>query len=389
MRNSTERYYRPGLDAVRLIAFLMVFLNHSLPVSDSRFIKYLGPDLTALYDLTDQCWRFGLSLFFTLSAFLIFELLQRERHLTGSVGVKQFYLRRILRIWPLYYLALLLGVWWAFRFGNGVGDLPQLGWFAVFLGSWFVNTHGWIVNGAYPLWSISVEEQFYLFAPWLTKYCGRRLLFGFCALIVVIANWTLYLVAREPGTYHDTWTNSLIQFECFAAGMLLSLCLNGGIPKTHTSFRVLALVGAAVFWLVAGNIFSAFDELRTPSGSWQLMIAYGLAAVGSSLIVWAMLDFQGGRYSQWAIHLGRISYGLYVFHSFALFLFAMIPMENTGMNGLHSHVLRAALILAVRVAAPLLATYILAELSYRFFERPFLRMKQRHTVIVSQPQEIP
>ena len=279
---------------VRLFAFLMVFLDHSLPAPDSRFIKYLGANVTALYGLTYQCGRFGLSLFFTLSAFLIIELLQSERHLTGCVGVKQFYLRRILRIWPLYYLALSLGVWWAFRFGSGARDLPQLGWFAVFLGSWYVTTHGWIVNGANPLWSISVEEQFYLFAPWLAKYFSRRLLFSFCALVVVVANWTLYLVAREQGQGESTWTNSLIQFECFAAGILLSLCLNGRIRKIRAGLRVLALVGAAVFWLVAGNIFNAFFGPRTLSGSWQLMIAYGLAAAGSSLTVWAMLDFQGG-----------------------------------------------------------------------------------------------
>ncbi len=385
MRNSTERYYRPGLDVVRLIAFLMVFLDHSLPAPDSRFVKYLGTDVTTLYNVTDQCWFFGLSLFFTLSAFLIFELLQRERHLTGSVGVKQFYFRRILRIWPLYYLALLLGVWWAFRFGNGAHDLPLLGCFALFLGSWYVTTHDFIVNGANPLWSISVEEQFYLFAPWLAKYCSRRLLFGLCALVVVVANWTLYLVAREPDTGLNTWTNSLVQFECFAAGMFLSLFLNGRIPKIRAGLRVLALVGAAIFWLVAGSLFNAFYDPRTHSGSWQLMIAYGLAAAGSSLTVWAMLDFQVGQYSLWAVHLGRISYGLYVFHDFSISLFGMIPMGKMGMNALHSHVLRAALTLAVRVAAPLLATYVLAELSYRFFERPFLRMKERHTVIVSQP----
>jgi peptidoglycan/LPS O-acetylase OafA/YrhL len=388
MQNPAARYYRPGLDVVRFTAFMLVFFGHSLPGPPPfRIFNLFGPGVAAFCELAIDCWRFGLSLFFTLSGFLIFELLQRERRSTGTLGVKQFYIRRILRIWPLYYLALALGAMWAFRFGNGAADLPALGWFAVFLGSWFVNAHGWLGNPVDPLWSISVEEQFYLLAPWLAKYCSRRLLFIFCALVVVVANCALYLVAKPTDEDAIVWTNSFIQFECFAAGIFLSLYLNGRVPMMRLGARVLVLVGAAASWLVAAHFLSAFYQPSSHSSSWQLMITYGLAASGSGLILLAMLGFQGGPHSRWAIHLGQISYGLYVFHRFALDLFERIPMEKTGINAFHSHVLRGALFFGVRIAAPLLATVVLAELSYRFFERPFLRIKERHGVIISRPGE--
>jgi peptidoglycan/LPS O-acetylase OafA/YrhL len=325
-------------------------------------------------------------LFFTLSAFLIFELLQRERISTGTVGVKQFYIRRILRIWPLYYLGLALAVGWALSFGDGARELPAFGWFAVFLASWFITVNGWITSPALPLWSISVEEQFYLLAPWLAKYCSRRLLFGFCAIVVVVANGTIYFFAGAPDQIYKTWCNSLIQFECFAAGILLGLCLRGRIPKMHALARGLAFVGAAGSLLFAGSLFNDFYSSGANPGSWQLMITYGLAAMGSSLIVLAMLDFRGEHRYRWAIHLGRISYGLYVFHSFVIALVGRVAGDKMEMIGLHSHFLRGSIDFAVRVAAPLLITWVLAELSYRFFERPFLRLKQRYAVIASQPQ---
>jgi peptidoglycan/LPS O-acetylase OafA/YrhL len=387
MQNPAGSYYRPGLDVVRFIAFLTVFLWHALPVPpDSRIVDHLGAGVASLYELFYYCLRFGLSLFFTLSAFLIFELLLRERHSTGTVAIKQFYVRRILRIWPLYYLGLAFAVGVALHDGNSAQNLAALGWFAVFLGSWYLTAHGLMTIPANHLWSISVEEQFYLFAPWLAKHCSRRLLFGFCALVVVVANGTVYLVAGAMPGDLKTWANSLVQFECFAAGILLGLFLRGRILKMHALARVLAFTGAAGFWLVAGNLYKTFYSSSPRSGSWQLMIAYALAAAGSSLIILAMLDFRGQRHSRWAIHLGRISYGLYVSHYFVVGLVGRIAWDEMGLHGLHSHVLRGAFDFAVQIVLPFLITWVLAELSYRFFERPFLRLKQRYTVIASQPQ---
>lgn len=385
--NPAGRYYRPGLDVVRFIAFLMVFLWHVLPPAhDSWVVNRLGVDAAALYAATLNGLRFGLCLFFTLSAFLIFELLLRERQSTGSASIKRFYLRRILRIWPLYYLGLLLGLWWAFTLGSGADNLPALGSFAVFAGSWFVTTHDWMYSPADVLWSISVEEQFYLVAPWLAKYCGRGVLFGFCALVVAVSNWTLYIVAGKDGPIDKTWSNSLVQFECFAAGILLCLCLNGRIPRMRAAVRAVVFAGAATSWLIAGSLFNAFYQSGPGSGSWQLMVSYALAGFGSSLVLLAMLDFRMGRDSRWAVHLGRISYGLYVFHEFVIELFARIP-TRVGVNTLRSLPLRGGLELVIRVVAPLLVTWALAELSYRFFERPFLRLKERLEAIATKPQQ--
>ena len=103
----SKRFYRPELDAVRFLAFMAVFLHHCLPIQPNGSWKV---------SFTMAC-GFGLSVFFTLSAYLITTLLLRERAQTGTVSLPLFYKRRILRIWPLYFLALAYGALFDLRTG--------------------------------------------------------------------------------------------------------------------------------------------------------------------------------------------------------------------------------------------------------------------------------
>jgi peptidoglycan/LPS O-acetylase OafA/YrhL len=177
---SAGRYYRPELDVVRFLAFLLVFLHHTLPHSDDPRVNHLLKDFAPILYATSDACGFGLSLFFVLSAFLICELLLRECEVSGTVRVKQFYIRRILRIWPLYYFGLLLGVVFALLPGGHRTAISGMGWFAVFMGAWYIATQHTLSSPAAVLWSVSVEEQFYLFVPWIVKYINRKWLYGFC-----------------------------------------------------------------------------------------------------------------------------------------------------------------------------------------------------------------
>ena len=204
----TSRYYRPELDVLRFLAFLLVFLHHTLPSgNDPRVVHLLKGWLPAFVALTDAC-GYGLSLFFTLSAFLICELLLREREKTGEISVKQFYIRRILRIWPLYYLGVILGVLVAVLPGGHRSDLGGIAWFAFFGGSWYITTYGGLAQPVNALWSISVEEQFYLFAPWIAKYFNRGALYGFCAAVFAFSNVCLYLLGQSSAVDRVIWFNS-------------------------------------------------------------------------------------------------------------------------------------------------------------------------------------
>jgi peptidoglycan/LPS O-acetylase OafA/YrhL len=381
------RYYRPELDVVRFLAFLLVYLDHTLPRTGTyprvaHSLKFFAP----VIDASSEACGFGLSLFFALSAFLICELLLRERETSGTVRVKQFYIRRILRIWPLYYLGLALGVAVALLPGGQPADVARIGWFVIFMGAWQITIHGLVQNPMNPLWSISVEEQFYIFVPWVVKYFSRISLYGLCAFIIFVANASLYYLGRVQAFSYSIWFNSFVQFECFAAGILLCLVLRGRLPRI-VMWKRLILISASWFcWFYANyGLLSHFDNAAENPGSWPLMGAYALAATGSVLILVAFLGVNPKLLPGWAIYLGRISFGLYVYHSFAIYIINRLLIDQLTKTNIQNDLLRDCLKIGLSLVLPISLTILMASLSYRYFETPFLKMKKRHAVIESEP----
>lgn len=138
-------------------------MHHVLPHQAEAFSKHFGPRVSATLAAVANGFGFGLCLFFFLGAYLITELLLREKERTRNIDLVRFYQRRILRIWPLYFLGIGIGVALALV-NRSVADLHQFLAYLGMVGDWFVAVHGWSDNPMTPLWSISIEEQFYLLA---------------------------------------------------------------------------------------------------------------------------------------------------------------------------------------------------------------------------------
>ncbi len=201
-----DAYYRPELDALRFFAFLCVFSFHRMDYVPTDPV--LHPWLFRIGNIGP----FGVPVFFLLSAFLITELLLRERERTGKIHIKAFYVRRILRIWPLYFVAFF-GLALLNHFVPGVGTGDPFAWlaFTFFAGNWYILHHGWIAGAVDPLWSISVEEQFYIVIPVLAAFAGRRAVAIVSCVLLGIAYVTVLLYALHP-TVGDNgeWTNSFV-----------------------------------------------------------------------------------------------------------------------------------------------------------------------------------
>lgn len=369
-----RRYYRPELDVVRFLAFSFVFLGHFLPRAPTPHLTGLLKGFAPVYYRSANACIFGVSLFFTLSAFLICELLLREKEATGTVQGKQFYLRRILRIWPLYYLVLALGMVAAFLPGGDPGSVTQIGWYAIFLGAWSTAHFGWINNPVFPLWSVSVEEQFYLLAPWVIKFLNRRLLYGFCVTVILVANASLIHLGRVRAGDDAVWCNVLVQFQCFAVGILLCLVLRGRLPRLAVWQRLSLLATGWLCWLFAVS-HHLLGTASMNGAAQKLIEKYALVSLGSIMILLAFLGLNPKLIPRWAIHLGRISFGLYVFHSFSgNIIDAIFPKTSHNPP-----------MFLLRICVAFILTVLFAELSYRFFETPFLQLKKRHAIIESQP----
>ncbi|HEV2698570.1 MAG TPA: acyltransferase [Terriglobales bacterium] len=375
------RFYRPELDVLRFFAFLSVFLHHGLPNFEASHFTGKPLIVVQLESVFKTAASFGVCLFFVLSAYLITELLDRERSLAGTVNIGSFYVRRILRIWPLYFIFLF--------FAFGLGEIlpachiePARLWSFVFLaGNWYVAAAGCAAFPIAPLWSISLEEQFYLAWPWIAKLGGPTLIAGL-SLALLPASWVMLVVLSRRGTAPDSaiWVNSFVQFQFFALGALLALGLK---RRNHSLGRLsrVALVGTGLLcWTLAAGVCHIKSNAPPPSAS-SLVFGYMLVAVGCASLLFGVLGVSR-RFSPRLLYLGKISYGLYVFHMLAIHG-AWKAIASAGTLSQSSISMKIVRLLSAQAVA-LSATMLLAILSYRFLESPFLKLKERFTVVRSR-----
>ena len=358
---AAKRFYRPELDALRFFAFLGVLLHH-------------GPLGFGILWLISAAGGFGLSMFFLLSAYLITELLLREREKTATIAWRLFFLRRALRIWPLYYAALAAAIviarisphhYWISRTAIAV--------LALFVANWTSLAPGLGVFVGH-LWSISIEEQFYLIWPPIIKLGGKRL--AFIASIVFVVSAAVWLWVFS-GKGWLLWYDTPVEFLFFAAGALIALVTRGqplhglrGVMRGGLLVAgLISLVLTAYFGFVPTEFLPGITPIR-------LCIKYAGAVVGCGTIFVAVLGMS--RIPRVLIYFGKISYGLYVFHLAML----QLSMRLAAPFRLASY--SATNVFLVDSLALLLCLFA-AHLSYRYFERPFMRLKERFAVIQSRP----
>src|ERR1700722_15321252 len=207
-----ESFYRPGLDILRALAFLLVFVAHGL-VTELDKPTQLGA--------IGRAGEFGVCVFFFLSSYLITELLLREKRETSTIHIPAFYVRRILRIWPLYFA--MIGVGWLYGLFSPTHTVT-LAWGAALMllfTNWYTVGHGYPPGFLFPLWSISLEEQFYLVWPWVVTYLSPRGLLGIASLLQAGPYLTLaLLLGQKQSPEPAIWANSLVQFQFFALGTM-------------------------------------------------------------------------------------------------------------------------------------------------------------------------
>ena len=325
---------------------------------------------------------FGVDLFFVLSSFLITRLLLAEQAV-GGISIGNFYLRRVLRIWPLYFG--FLTALWALAHFAGLDPIASGYWAAFFLlvGNWACVVWGYPHSGIAPLWSVCVEEQFYLLWPFCVKFLSRRGFVGMCVGLLVVSMVVKVGLAAFGAVHPAAWNNSLGRLEPIALGALLA-CRPTLTAPAREGGLWLRLIAACCL-LVIANAYFPWDRMSLGSA----LLTYPAAALASAVFVRVALQSRGLLCQVLSIrpmvYLGRISFGLYVFHLFVLQHFAPAVRDYllvragraTGPGGL------AGLLLYSILACGL--TLLLAVISYEFVEKRFLWLKLRFTRIESRP----
>lgn len=353
-RRIAKRFYRPELDALRFLAFFLVYFTHtSASIVDQ--MAAAGPVQATLADIS-RGGGYGVDLFFLLSAYLITELLTREMDRTGAIDVPSFYMRRILRIWPLYFsftLAMLI----LSRFTPIQFPLDAIAPAFLFYLNWYFVTNPVFSPGSI-LWSVSVEEQFYVLCPLLVRTLSRQNLLRLCVGLIALASVARFVVlSNSDNWWHNVWFNTFTRLDPIATGILIALVLNGRVPQLRVAARwLLAATGLLLLY------FAAKAEGTMPPWFLGWMVAFPAADLGAVAIFLAFL----GAPITWRplIFLGQISYGLYVFHVFWLDTVKTVLLHFTGECSFWE---RGLIALPLTIAA--------AAMSYRWLEAPFLRLK--------------
>ena len=269
-------------------------------------------------------------------------------------------MRRILRIWPLYFsfvfFSLILSQFTPAQFPKDA-ILP----FILFYANWYFVTHQVFSPGSI-LWSVSVEEQFYLICPIIVRFFSKKGLIWCCCLSIAVANLTRYwiLSAADPTNWwHYTWFNTFTRLDPIATGILMVLFLKGKVPNIPSMVRGVMSLGGLIFLYVALRLATI-----SPPSVLGVMLAYPVANIG---VLTIFLSFLGAKIqSRPFIYLGRISYGLYVFHVLSLDTVKVLLVHFTGACSFWQRGL---------IGLPI--TILLASLSYKWLEGPFLDLKNR------------
>ncbi len=383
--SSQGSFYIPQLDGLRFIALFLVFLHH-LNLSFIDFSSFTT--IQRVFLKLHQWGWIGVDLFLCLSAFLITRLLKMEFETTGSIGIFHFYIRRSLRIWPLYFLFCILGflifpLLGVFEVSYGsAGHLSLLRDhllpFFLLLGNWSTAVHGYAESSALSaLWTISLEEQFYiLWPPVLIFVLRRRLPFLVLSLALFAATVLLryWLIFNAP--HPAFWVLTPSRLDPLILGSLIGyyyVSFQNLLTRRYL-FYVTTICSAFLFVHLA-----RFPDLRQMSihGVWQL----SATATVSSLLLLGVLSrnrLTGFFGNPVMSYLGKISYGLYVFHGITIEITNRFFLRH--LDGERGFVISIAYIL---VAFTL--TTAGAALSYALLEKPFLRLKHKYTSIGSRP----
>jgi peptidoglycan/LPS O-acetylase OafA/YrhL len=373
-------FYRPELDALRFAAFLMVFLFHIFPASPAQYRFVSSPFLKDVFASMSCAMAFGVCLFFILSAFLITTLLLRERKLTSTINLAAFYRRRVLRIWPLYFFALAA----AFTVTSIVLSPPDYRLVAAYLlmsGNLLSRFH---ISGdvrplkIFHLWSISIEEQFYCVFPMVARALDIRLLPVLSGFIGISALIALVYLSASHASKEEIWQNSFVQFLMFAAGIMIATHFaRRPYPKFSNVTRLLLIVSglascfAAQYFCRLGGEGMGVTVAHALIGYLLVMLgcsAFLLSALGCSIAMPKAL-----------LYLGKISYGLYVFHiwclSLSAFLVASILHTSIAEGRASNTVVLGKDVLAMAL------TIACAAISYSLLEKPFIAMKKRFEIV--------
>lgn len=359
-----QKFIFPNLNTIRFIAAFFVIIHHTEQFKDLFQIDNAF-NIPFIYEVG----KLGVILFFTLSGFLITYLLLRERENKKEINIKNFYMRRVLRIWPLYYFIVILSFfviplfsfldWPSHNVSFSNFPLKSLVSYIFILPNFALSNFG-VIPYASQAWSIGTEEQFYLIWPLIFIFLIKRELRTMLMIIV------LYIVIHYFLSFHNHTIYGINVLAFWETFNIDCMAIGGSIAYIEykklkiSSFLknklVFFITVLSTIILVSQGINFGFFNLEI----YAVLFAIIILNLACNPIFSKTLEIKPFKF------LGEISYGLYMYHPlcivFSIKLLSMIGFLNNF-----------SLYLSI-----LFLTISISYLSYTFFEKPFLKLKNRY-----------
>ncbi|WNM20221.1 acyltransferase family protein [Flavobacterium capsici] len=361
---SDKPIYFSGLNGLRAIAAIAVVISHTTVALKSF---NLNPYILGVSNfgkpMVLSLAPYGVSMFFCLSGFLITYLLLAEKKVS-SISIKKFYMRRLLRIWPLYYLYIFIVILVMIIYGLSV-DINSLLFYMFFS----ANIVAFFRPGLLLLthyWSLGVEEQFYLFWPWIIKKLDKYLVI-FCATSII------FLIGLKL-CLHVFFSNSILErflhitrFQSMIIGGLGAILFfkkNNYFLKLFNNKIIQSLA-----WLVI--LLSAVNSFHIASVIDQEIISFValILIIGQIKITNRIINLENKFFD----YLGKISYGIYIIHPLLIFLLSKFIFFKNKL--IINYFIIYFLVL--------LLTIIISDLSFRYFEKFFMNLKKKFVIVNS------
>lgn len=379
------KIFFPNLDGLRFISFLVVFLYHGL-LSILSYLKDSHPALYTVLEFLFGHGNLGVNFFFVLSGFLITYLLIKEKEFTGTIHVPNFYVRRILRIWPLYYLCVFVGF-------VGFGLLKKMSgqpimenanhWYYIFFSANFDIMHTWPEKPdallLSVLWSVAVEEQFYLTWPLILRIVPLK-----AYRFVFPSIMAFSLIFRSFHTGDNDHEFAIRYFHTFSVIGDMAL---GGLFAYLVSYE-----NRFKTWITnvnKGTIVLLYLLTLGVTLFKQVLFPPGIPVIFERIVIafffgMIILEQNYAKHSLFKMsqfktvsRLGIYTYGLYCLHFLGLYL-AIKTMNALRLNGSLSWVSFGMMLLA------LLLSVVISLISFNFYEKWFLRWKDKFAFIVKK-----
>jgi peptidoglycan/LPS O-acetylase OafA/YrhL len=354
-----QKKYYPQLDAIRGISVLSVFFFHAYkPAGINQFFTFLLSHM-----------GMGLDVFFVLSSFLITFLGINEYQTSGSFLFKKYFIRRALRIWPLYFLLMIFFFLVVENVANYNGvhiTMPPPIYYLFFISNFYLEDHVFFLR---LLWTLSVEEQFYIVWGLCLLFFQRKIEWIILLFVLISLGFNFYSAIVDLPNYFNSLTYLIdMMIGAFTAFSILKnnslVRFISAINSKRILFYYLSLPILFFIYFLFNNYFD-----RMMKDIVELLFRLLFISYCGFLIIHQLIN-ENSRLSLsrsfFLIYTGKISYGLYCFHGIVISLGIVVLPKLPFSIPLFFW---ALILLAI--------TFIISAISYQFIEKPFLKLKSK------------